>query len=195
MAAIGAVPYVISWLIWLARSSLSLGTRLGMLAEAAGFQNCDAIPARNFATKIQVRFGNSGIEMNSRPRITSPTIIVVRRSKRSASAPATGPSSSAGSSVTTQTPLTAVACARLPPCVTDWASDSRARIDSQSPRLDSDSAIHRFLNGLMDSTPPPERTRLARRLGGASPGLALRGVEWFTALGYRSWAVCLVATA
>jgi hypothetical protein len=48
---------------------------------------------------------------------------------------------------------------------------------------------------LIDSTPSPERRRLARRLGGASPGLALRGVEWFTALGYRHGAVCLVATA
>ena len=38
-AASGAVPYVMSWLSWLARSSFSLGTRLGTLAEAAGFQN------------------------------------------------------------------------------------------------------------------------------------------------------------
>src|ERR1700733_5595373 len=184
-----------SWLTWFARSSFSLGTKFGMVADAAGFQNCDATPARNFAMKIHVRFGNSGMETKSRPRITSPTIIVIRRSSRSASAPAIGPRSSAGSSVTTQTPPLAKVFARLLPFVTDGASQSNARIDSQSPRLDSDSAIHRFLNGLMDSTPPPERTRLARRLGGASPGLALRGVEWFTALGYRSWAVCLVATA
>ena len=113
-----------------------------MLAAAAGFQNCDATPARNFATKIQVRLGNSGIEMNSRPRMTSPTTIVTRRSKRSASAPAIGPSSSAGSSVTTQTPLIDEVFARLLPCVTDGASASSARIDSQSPKLDSDSAIH-----------------------------------------------------
>src|ERR1700733_11659482 len=184
-----------SWLSWLARSSLSFGTRLGMVAEQAGFQNWDATPARDLATKIQVRLGNSGIEMNSRPRTTSPTIIVVRRSNRSASAPATGPSSSAGSSVTTQTPLIDAVFAKLLPCVTDGASASSARIDSQSPRLDSDSAIHRARKGLIDSTPSPERTRLARRLGGALPGLALRGVEWFTALGYRYGAVCLVGTA
>src|ERR1700722_18672259 len=185
-----------SWLSWLARSSVSLGTRFGIVAAAAGFQNCDAIPARNFATKIHVRFGNNGMEMNSRPRITSPTIIVIRRSSRSASAPATGPSSSAGSSVTTQTPLIAVVFARLLPCVPDGASHSSARIDSQSPRLDSDSAIHSARNGLMDSTPSPERARLARRLGGASPGLALRVLEWeFTALGYRQQAAWLVNTA
>src|SRR5580692_12309604 len=174
-----------SWLSWLARSSLSLGTRFGIVADAAGFQNCDATPARNFATRIQVRFGNSGMEMNSRPRITSPTIIVIRRSNRSASAPAIGPSSSAGSSVTTHTPLIDEVFARLLPCVTDGASASSARMDSQSPRLDSDSAIHSRRNGLMDSTPSPERARLARRLGGTSPGLVLRGAEWFTALGYR----------
>src|ERR1700761_4637043 len=114
-----------------------------MVAEAAGFQNWDAIPARNLATKIQVRLGNSGIEINSSPRITSPAIIVTRRSKRSASAPATGPRSSAGSSVTTQTPLIDVVLASVLPCVTAGASASRARIDSQSPRLDSDNATHR----------------------------------------------------
>src|SRR5580698_2122257 len=184
-----------SWLSWLARSSLSLGTRLGMVAEQAGFQNWDATPARNFATKIQVRFGNSGIEMNSRPRITSPTIIVVRRSNRSASAPAIGPSSSAGSSETTMTPLIDEVFASVLPCVTAGASAISASMDSQSPRLDSDSAIHRLRNGLMDSTPSPERARLARRVGG-SPGLALRGVvRKFTALGYREFPACLVTTA
>ena len=148
-----------------------------MLAAAAGFQNCDATPARNFATKIQVRLGNSGMEMNSRPRITSPTTIVIRRWNQSASAPATGPRSSAGSSVTTQTPPLARVFARLLPFVTDGASQSSARIDSQSPRLDNDSAIHSERKGAMERTPPPGRARLARRLGGASPGLALRDVE------------------
>src|SRR5215472_894853 len=46
-AATGAVPYVVSRLSWLACSSLSLGTRLGIVAEVAGFQNSDAQPARN----------------------------------------------------------------------------------------------------------------------------------------------------
>jgi hypothetical protein len=48
---------------------------------------------------------------------------------------------------------------------------------------------------LMDSTPSPERARLARRVGGSS-GLALRGVvRKFTALGYREFPACLVTTA
>src|SRR5579875_1960385 len=51
----------------------------------------------------------------SRPRSTSPVIIVIRRSIRSATAPASGPNSSAGSSVTSQTPLTAEALAAVPP--------------------------------------------------------------------------------
>ena len=49
-AASGAVPYVVSRLSWLARSSLSGGTRLGMEAEVAGLQNCVVTPARNLAT-------------------------------------------------------------------------------------------------------------------------------------------------
>ena len=49
-AASGAVPYVLRMLSWLARSSLSLGTRLGMDAEVAGAQNWVAMPARNLAT-------------------------------------------------------------------------------------------------------------------------------------------------
>src|ERR1700761_1336918 len=126
-----------------------------MVAEAAGFQNCDAPPARNLAAKIQVRLGNSGIEINSSPRITSPTIIVMRRSKRSARAPATGPSSRAGSRVTTHTPLIDEVLARLLPCVTAGASARSARMDSQSPRLDSDNAIHSARNGLIERTPSP----------------------------------------
>src|SRR5450756_1852279 len=183
-----------SWLSWLARSSFSLGTRFGTEAAAAGFQNWEVTPARNLATKIQVRFGNSGMEMNSRPRITSPTTMFTRRSNLSASAPAIGPSSSAGSSVTTQTPLTAEVCAA--PLVRFDASAVSARMDSQSPRLDSDSATHSARNGRMDSTPSLDRARLARRADGASPGLSLRGMERkFTALGYRDLAALLVTTA
>jgi hypothetical protein len=48
-AATGAVPYVVSRLSWLARSSLSRGTRLGTDALVAGVQNKLAQPARNFA--------------------------------------------------------------------------------------------------------------------------------------------------
>ena len=49
-AASGAVPYVVSRLSWLARSSLSLGTRFGIDAAVAGFQNWLVTPARNLAT-------------------------------------------------------------------------------------------------------------------------------------------------
>src|SRR5258708_26851308 len=109
-------------------------------------------------------------------------IIVLRRSNRSASAPATGPSSSAGSSVTRNTPPTAELAA-TPPRVRLGARAASARIDSQSPRLDRDSAIQRYRNGLIDSTDSPERLRLTRRVGGPSPRVALAG--WgrkFTAL-------------
>ena len=152
-AASGAVPYVVSRLSWFARSSLSLGTRFGMDAEVAGFQNWLATPARNLATKIQVRLGNSGMDRNSRPRTTSPTIITIRRSSRSATAPASGPNSSAGSSVTSHTPPTAEPLAATPPEASDGASTVSATILSQSPRLDRDSAIHSRRKGLIDSTP------------------------------------------
>jgi hypothetical protein len=102
--------------------------------------------------------------------------------------------------VTTQTPLIDEVFARVLPCVTDGASASSASIDSQSPRLDSDNAIHNARKGLIASTPSPERARmpperarvsperarLTRRLCGASSGLAVRGSgRKFTALGYR----------
>ena len=93
------------------------------------------------------------MERNSRPRITSPTIIVIRRSSRSASAPASGPNSSAGSSVASHTPLTAEPLAARPPVASDGASTVSATMLSQSPRLDSDSAIHNRRNGLMERTP------------------------------------------
>ena len=152
-AASGAVPYVVSRLSWFARSSLSLGTRLGMDAAVAGFQNWLATPARNLATRIQIRLGNRGMDRNSRPRITSPTIIVIRRSSRSATAPASGPNSSAGSSVTSHTPPTAEPLAARPPVASEGASTVSATMLSQSPRLDRDSAIHSRRNGLIESTP------------------------------------------
>jgi hypothetical protein len=93
------------------------------------------------------------MDTNSRPRITSPTIIVIRRSRRSATAPASGPNRSAGSSVASQTPLTAEPLAARPPEASEGASAVRATMLSQSPRLDRDSAIHSRRNGLMDSTP------------------------------------------
>src|SRR5215831_12139162 len=76
-----------------------------------------------------------------------------RRSIRSATAPASGPSRSAGSRDASQTPLTAaVDVVALSPRLT--ASVDRASRLSQSPRLDRDVAIQSRRNGLMDSTLP-----------------------------------------
>ena len=83
----------------------------------------------------------------------SPTIIVIRRSQRSASAPASGPNSSAGSSVASHTPTTAEPLAAAPPEASEGASAVSATMLSQSPRLDRDSAIHSRRNGLIDRTP------------------------------------------
>ena len=113
--ASGAVPYVVSRLYWLAWSSFSGGTRFGIDASLAGAQNSDAHEARNWATYSQVsllakpttRF--SGIDRYSTALNTSPTTRLIRRSKRSATAPASGPNSRYGSSEVIQTPLTAIA--------------------------------------------------------------------------------------
>ena len=85
--------------------------------------------------------------------MTSPTIIVIRRSSRSASAPASGPNSSAGSSVASHTPTTAEPLAAAPPEASEGASAVSATMLSQSPRLDRDNAIHSRRNGLIDRTP------------------------------------------
>src|SRR6266496_3632044 len=78
-----------------------------------------------------------------------------RRSNRSATAPASGPSSSAGSREVSQTPPTAALCAATPcPARSEARVDSATRL-SQSPRLDSDVAIHSRRKGLMDSTLAP----------------------------------------
>src|SRR6516164_7720274 len=98
-------------------------------------------------------------------------IMFIRRSSRSATAPASGPSSRAGNSDASQTAPTAeawVATPRLARIVASAVSASRL---SQSPRLDNDVAIHRRRNGLMDSTLPRP----------VSPGN-----RKVTALGYRS---------
>jgi len=98
-------------------------------------------------------------------------IMFRRRSNRSATAPASGPSSSAGSSDVSHTPLTAAAWGAIPRLVKIAASAVSASRLSQSPRLDSDVAIHRRRKGLMDST-----LTLAAWLGN----------RMVTALGYRS---------
>ena len=109
-----------------------------------------------------------GMVMYSTALITSPMIMFIRRSNLSATAPASGPKISAGSSDVSQTPLTAYA---PPPAWPSFAArkDSASRL-SQSPRLDSDRAIHRRRNGVIDSTPVPR---------------APKGDLKFTAPGYR----------
>src|SRR6516225_10013898 len=98
-------------------------------------------------------------------------IMFIRRSSLSAAAPASGPSSRAGSSDVSQTPLTAAPDAATPLLARIVASAVSASRLSQSPRLDSDVAIHRRRNGLMDST--------------LAPAVSL-GNRKVTALGYRS---------
>ncbi len=82
----------------------------------------------------------SGIDRKSTKRIRSQTTIVVRRSQRSAKAPASGPNSTAGSSRKTSTPPVAYALLsnESTNCV---ASAVVARKPSQSPKLDSTSAV------------------------------------------------------
>src|SRR5580704_7361719 len=115
-----------------------------------------------------VRF--TGMDAYSTPRNTSPMIMLIRRSNRSATAPASGPRSRAGSSEVSQTLLTAAPWAA--PCFARVRASvvSASRL-SQSPRLDSDVAIHSRRNGLMDSTLTPAVSPENRKV---------------TALGYRS---------
>src|SRR5215471_5595509 len=111
------------------------------------------------------------MEAYSAARSTSLMIMFIRRSSRSATAPASGPSSRAGNSDVSQTAPTAEAWAATPRLARIVASAVSASRLSQSPRLDSDVAIHRRRNGLMDSTLPLP----------VSPGN-----RKVTALGYRS---------
>ena len=110
-------------------------------------------------------------------------------------APATGPSSSAGSSVASHTPATAALCAAIAPAVdcpavcfpvSSAASTVSARMLSQSPRLDRDSATHSRLNGLMDSTPDFSWALGDRRARCPAPS-RFGGARKFTALAYRDY--------
>ena len=159
--ATGAVPYVVNRLYWLACSSLSGGTRFGTEASLAGVQNSEAqdgqelhhVHPGQLVGEAERQVERDGQVQHRRGR-TSPMIMFSRRSIRSATAPASGPSISAGSSEDSQTPPTAAAL-RGEPAARPGSSasvDSATRL-SQSPRLDSDVAIHSRRNGLMDSTP------------------------------------------
>jgi hypothetical protein len=89
-------PYVVTRLSWLAVSRRSFGTRLGMDASLAGIQNRLLHSIRKDATNSHQSVSINGMETKSPKRRKSVTIIVVRRSKRSANAPAIGPNTSAG---------------------------------------------------------------------------------------------------
>src|SRR5215469_5164374 len=95
-------------------------------------------------------------------------IMFILRSNLSATAPASGPSNRAGSSEVSQTPLTAYVPPLFPPM--SLARNESASRASQSPRLDSVSATHSRLNGVIVST-------LGLRTA--------KGDRKFTALGYR----------
>ena len=101
-------------LSWLADSIWSRRTRLGTDASLAGIQNRLTHSIRKLATSSQTRVCRvsttrcaSGIVRNSPNRTKSEMTMVMRRSNRSANAPASGPSTIAGSSFTTRTPPSA----------------------------------------------------------------------------------------
>ncbi len=103
-AAGSADPYVVIRLSWLAASSRCRGTRLGTLASLAGPQIRLTISISTVATSTQVSVPTIGMLTKNAARIRSPTIIVMRRSSRSATQPATGPITSAGSTRRNSTP-------------------------------------------------------------------------------------------
>jgi dTMP kinase len=113
----------------------------GTAASLAGIQNRVKASIRNCATNSQIRLSTSGIEANSPNRMMSVTTIVFRRSNRSANAPARGPRTIAGSRRNSSTPPSAKFAAAKP-STSDVAVAVSASSPSQSPKLDSDSAVH-----------------------------------------------------
>ena len=121
-ASTGVSPYVVTRESWLAGSSWSLRQHVrdgGLLGRDP--EQADA-SIRNGATNSQIRLSTIGIDANSANRLTSATTIVLRRSNRSAKAPASGPSTIAGSSRKSSTPPSAKLAAAKP-----LASSSPAR--------------------------------------------------------------------
>ena len=106
-AATGVIPYVVTRLTWFADSNWSLRTRLGTEASFAGIQNRPTHSTRKVATNSHHSAPTSGIDRNNANRQRSATTISLRRSNRSANAPASGPKTTAGSSRTTSTPPSA----------------------------------------------------------------------------------------
>jgi hypothetical protein len=86
-------------------------SRFGTDASLAGIQNSAQISIRNVAANSHHSEPTSGMEMNSPKRSRSQITMTLRRSNLSASAPASGPSSNAGSSFVATTPPSAKLCA------------------------------------------------------------------------------------
>src|SRR4051812_14311674 len=108
----------------------------GTAASLAGIQNSVKASMRNWATNSQTRLSTSGIDANRPTRMMSTPTMVLRRSKRSANAPANGPSTIAGSSRNNSTPPRAKLAAANP-LTSEVAVAVMASRPSQSPKLDS----------------------------------------------------------
>src|SRR3954451_18340043 len=102
--ASGAVPYVVINDSWFAASSRRRGTRLGTEASFAGIQNRLTDSIRNDAANSHGHEWKTATVMSSEHRNRSQVTIVLRRSKRSANAPANGPKTTAGSNRKKKTP-------------------------------------------------------------------------------------------
>src|SRR3954462_14113522 len=109
----------------------------GTAASFAGIQKRVNASMRNWATNSQIRLSTIGIDANSPNRMTSTTTIVLRRSNRSAKAPASGPRTIAGNSRNASPPPSAKFLAAKP-LTRDAAVAVIASRPSQSPKLDSD---------------------------------------------------------
>ncbi len=159
---------------WFAASSRVRGMRLGTAASLAGIHSRVIDSIRNVAISAQPTTSPpaapvsaySGIEANSTKRSRSQMTIVHRRSNRSAKTPATGPSTSAGSSRIAVTPPNAAPWAVLPE-TWEAANSAVASRPSQSPKEAALSTIHSLRNGRMRST---ERMAARPEWSAAVPG-------------------------
>src|SRR4051812_19951105 len=109
----------------------------GTAASLAGIQNSVKASIRNWATNSQIRLSTIGIEAKSPNRMMSTTTIVLRRSNRSANAPAKGPRTIAGSNRNSSTPPSAKLAA-VKPSTSEGAGAGVGSRPSQSPKLDRD---------------------------------------------------------
>ena len=179
-ASTGVSPKVVTRDNWLAGSSWSLRSMLGTAASLAGIQNRLIASMRNWATNSQIRLSTSGIEANSTNRMMSVTTIVLRRSNRSANAPARGPRTIAGSRRNSSTPPSAKFAAAKP-STSDVAVAVMASSPSQSPKLDSDIDSHSLRKSFTRSTARSFATRPTPPM--PSPGTAASGVVALSSAG------------